>query len=260
MGGGARSDSGGASWSDKASEDDIDTVDFFRASDNIEERADAPHVELPLFPLQVVLNPGCQIPLYIFELRYRLLFNRIHDGDESRFGVVLYDKEADALARVGCSAELLRFEALPDGRIMTRNVGRERFRIVSILEEKPYMRAIVEFVNDEAPADDCAQCAKQVWAALLDVLSLSNKLYEKVVDLSPEIKRLAPNEAQGGAEVEDFSFAVSQILDMPLREQQLLLQMRDTSRRLKRQSKMLNSARSYLAAQVTIKNAGLGEW
>lgn len=190
-----------------------------------------------------------------------MLFNRIHDGEESRFGVVLYDKEADALALIGCSAELVRFEALPDGRIMTRNVGRERFRIVRILEEKPYMRALVEFVTDDPPRDECKDCASQVWAALQDVLSLSNKLYEKVLDLSPEIKRLAPPPSPTAEHnVQDFSFAVSQILDMPLREQQLLLQMRDTAKRLRRQSKMLNSARSYLAAQVTIKNAGLGEW
>lgn len=30
------------------------------------------YVELPLFPLSVVLNPGATIPLHIFEMRYRL--------------------------------------------------------------------------------------------------------------------------------------------------------------------------------------------
>ncbi len=179
------------------------------------------------------------------------------------------------MARVGCAAELVRFEPLPDGRIMTNNRGTERFRIVRIIEEKPYIRAEVEFLQDDPPQEDCPQLELNVWTALQDVLRLSNKLYDKVLDLSPEIKRLAPHgpEAQSAAahagseakvsdarRMQDFSFAVSQILDMPLREQQLLLQMRDTGKRLKRQCKMLNSARQYLAAQVTIKNAGLGEW
>lgn len=218
--------------------------------------------ELPLFPLQVVLNPGGAIPLYIFELRYRLMFNRIHDGD-SRFGVVLYDKEAESLARVGCCAELLRFEPLPDGRIMTNNKGVERFRILRILEDDPYTVAEVEFFEDEPPAAECPDLEGEVWTALQDVLRLSNRLYDKTLDLAPDIKRLAPGTGglDGDAKrMQEFSFAVSQVLDMPLREQQLLLQMSDTEKRLRRQSKMLGTARQYLAAQVTIKNAGLPEW
>ena len=250
--------------------------------------------ELPLFPLQVVLNPGTPIPLQIFEMRYRLLFNRIWDGD-SRFGVVLYDRDTNFLARIGCCAELVQFERQSDGRILTNNIGRERFRIVKILEEKPYIRAIVEYVHDLPSTENCRELELRVWRALQDVLRLSNKLYEKVLDLSPEIKRLAPkteivaesgNQVVPGAPVngttpssatiesssstksdegeandphrtQNFSFAVSQILDMPLKDQQLLLQMRDTGKRLKRQCQMLDSARQYLAAQVSIKEAGL---
>jgi hypothetical protein len=56
---------------------------------------------------------------------------------------------------------------------------------------------------------------------------------------------------------QDFSFAVSQVLDMPLSEQQILLQTRRTSHRLRKQNRMLDTARQYLAAQVVIKEAGL---
>ncbi len=222
-------------------------------------------VELPLFPLQVVLNPGNTIPLYIWEMRYRLLFNRIHDGEEKRFGVVLYDKESDSLARIGCSAELVRFEPLLDGRIMTKNVGRERFRIIRILDEKPYMRALVEYVSDEPPGPECAELEREVWKMLQDVLQLSNKLYDKAFDMTSEIQATAPKGTPGSAadeskRMQEFSFAVNQILDMPLRDQQVLLQMTDTIKRLKRQNKMLQTARNYLAAQVTIKNAGLKGW
>lgn len=246
--------------------------------------ADPPRVaELPLFPLQMVLNPGTPVPLHIFELRYRLLFNRIRDGD-ARFGIVLYDPESAALASVGCAAELTRFEPMPDGRIMTNNIGRERFRIVRIIDEKPYTRAMVEFLKDDAPQENLSELMADVWQLLQDVLRLSNKLYDKVLDLSPDLKRLAPGtdrtDTQDGdaaekaketgegipegwpspQRLEDFSFAVCQTLDMPLKEQQILLQTRDTSARLRRQNKMLKTARQYLAAQVTIKNAGLGTW
>lgn len=229
--------------------------------------------ELPLFPLRMVLNPGTPVPLHVFELRYRLLFNRIRDTD-SRFGIVMYNPDSSSLASIGCAAELTRFEPLPDGRIMTNNIGRERFRILRIIEEKPYTRAVVEHVYDETPDEDLSALMEDVWVVLQDVLRLSNKLYDKVLDLSPEIRRLAPGGDADfeGAEtrtkdgwpsprrLEDFSFAVCQVLDMPLEEQQILLQIRNTGKRLRRQNKMLQTARQYLAAQVTIKNAGLKDF
>lgn len=228
--------------------------------------------ELPLFPLQMVLNPGTTVPLHIFELRYRLLFNRIRDS-EGRFGIVLYNPDSSDLALVGCAAELTRFEPLQDGRIVTNNIGRQRFRIVRVIDDKPYTRAMVQFMADEPPKQNLKQVMKEVWQTLEDVLRLSNKLYDKTLDLGSDLRRLAPLEGRDLGNdgslpegwpsptwVEDFSFAVNQVMDMPLAEQQILLQMRDTDARLRRQNKRLQVARQYLAAQVTIKEAGLGKW
>lgn len=228
--------------------------------------------ELPLFPLQMVLNPGTVVPLHIFELRYRLLFNRIRDSN-GRFGIVLYNPDSSELALIGCDAELTRFEPLPDGRIVTSNIGRRRFRIVRIIDDKPYTRAMVQHVSDELPKKNLRQLMKDVWQTLEDVLRLSTKLYDKTLDLGSDLRRLAPMDEKdlgndgsfpegwpSPAWVEEFSFAVSQVLDMPLAEQQILLQMRDTAARLQRQNKRLQVARQYLAAQVTIKEAGLGKW
>jgi ATP-dependent Lon protease len=253
-------------------------IDFFGAPRDAALPDEAPPVvpafgsfsELPLFPLSLVLNPGSSIPLHIFEMRYRLMFNRIRDGD-SRFGIVFYDKDRDALAAVGCSAELSRFEPMPDGsgRIMTNSIARSRFRIVNILEDKPYKRALVEYFSDddveEADRPELSALENGVWAALQDVLRLSNKLYDKSLDLGTNLRELAPpgDAARGGGggddvrRAQDFSFAISQVLDMPLEQQQLLLQTRSTLRRLRKQSKILDTARQYLAAQVTIKGAGL---
>ena len=35
-------------------------------------------IELPLFPLNVVLFPGADLPLHIFEARYRLMMNECY--------------------------------------------------------------------------------------------------------------------------------------------------------------------------------------
>lgn len=232
-------------------------------------------IELPLFPLQVVLNPGTNVPLHIFEMRYRLMFNRIREHN-SRFGIVFYEGQSNSLALIGCTAEVMRFDPLPDGRIMTNNMGKQRFKILRIIEEKPYIRAKVELLDDAAPTENTMPLVQDVWTALQDVLRLSNKLYEKGLDLSSDIKQLAPHgdgeNLRGGEDdslpqgwpspkiAEQFSFAVCQVLDMPIKEQQIMLQMTDTASRLRMQYKMLSTARQYLAAQVTIKNAGLKDF
>lgn len=229
-------------------------------------------VELPLFPLQLVVNPGSNVPLHIFEMRYRLMFNRLRE-ENSQFGIVLYESKSNSLALFGCAAEMTKFDPLPDGRIMTNNIGKQRFKIIRIIEEKPYIRAKVEMLRDSKPVENISSVLDQVWQALLDVLRLSNKLYEKNLDLSPDIRRLAPSEdtqamkPEPDEEVpegwpsprkaEEFSFAVCQILEMPLKEQQIMLQLTNTGARLQRQYTLLSTARQYLAAQVTIKEAGL---
>lgn len=261
------------------SHDTAPEVQFF-ASDTSETPDTAPSlapdssstVELPLFPLQLVVNPGSNVPLHIFEMRYRLMFNRLQE-ENSQFGIVLYESKSNSLALFGCAAEVTRFDPLPDGRIMTNNVGKQRFKIIRIIEEKPYIRAKVELLHDAKPTENICSALEDVWQALLDVLRLSNKLYGKNLDLSPDIRRLAPSKESetmkpeadeqvpdgwpSPKKSEEFSFAVCQILEMPLKEQQIMLQLTDTGARLRRQHTLLNTARQYLAAQVTIKEAGL---
>ena len=59
---------------------------------------------LPLFPLNVVLFPGEQLPLHIFEPRYRRMVRECLDA-KSSFGMLL--AVDDGLTRVGCTAEIL---------------------------------------------------------------------------------------------------------------------------------------------------------
>jgi Lon protease-like protein len=59
---------------------------------------------IPLFPLNVVLLPGAELPLHIFEPRYRQMVKDCLE-DNSEFGMLL--ALPNGVARVGCTAEIV---------------------------------------------------------------------------------------------------------------------------------------------------------
>ena len=84
-------------------------------------------MELPLFPLNVVLFPGQTLPLHIFEPRYRVMIQRCIEQSQP-FGVVLVDEDDDASPHtIGTAARITQVERLPDGRMNILTVGIERF-------------------------------------------------------------------------------------------------------------------------------------
>src|SRR6266436_7061778 len=110
-------------------------------------------IELPLFPLSIVLFPGEELPLHIFESRYRLMINECYE-QEKPFGVVLVQPESDFLQEepysVGTMAEIKALDRLEDGRMNLIAKGTRRFRILSQHHEKPYLSGIVELYEDVA--------------------------------------------------------------------------------------------------------------
>lgn len=102
---------------------------------------------LPLFPLSVVLLPATPLPLHIFEDRYKEMMGDIIPA-RGEFGVVL--AKDDGIVNVGCTATVDRvLQRYPDGQLDLVAIGQRRFQVVSIDEEKSYLRAAVEYFNDE---------------------------------------------------------------------------------------------------------------
>lgn len=107
--------------------------------------------ELPLFPLpEVVLFPGRPLPLHIFEFRYRMMMNTILEYDR-RFGVLMIDPISGEIAKVGCCAEIIHFERLPDDRMKVLTLGQQRFRLLEYVRQKPYRVGLVEWFEDLPP-------------------------------------------------------------------------------------------------------------
>lgn len=125
---------------------------------------------LPLFPLQVVLFPRTALPLHIFEERYKQMIGEVMRGN-SEFGVVLAGEKG--IVNTGCTASIEKvLKKYPDGRMDLLTVGRRRFEIILLNDEKSYLRGAVEFFDDEAPDAISPEVRKRVMEAYDDVRSL----------------------------------------------------------------------------------------
>jgi len=105
---------------------------------------------IPLFPLNVVLLPGADLPLHIFEPRYLEMVNRCLK-EKSEFGVLLALPKG--VARVGCTAEIIEVvQRHSDGTMDILSVGREPFRVIDFFDENPLAEGHVDYLEDrDAP-------------------------------------------------------------------------------------------------------------
>jgi Lon protease-like protein len=195
-------------------------------------------VEIGLFPLNLVLLPGEQAPLHIFEPRYRELIGEcLEHGDE--FGLVLADNEG--MREIGCRAGVIEvLQQFEDGRLNVVVEGHERIRIGEITEGHSYITAEVEDVgdDDEAPTDD----------ELEDVLAA----YERVVTAAE-------------AELEDIDFDADSIayqiaarVDFGTEVKQGLLELRSERERVLRLAPMLDQAAEAVQRDREIRERASG--
>jgi ATP-dependent Lon protease len=200
--------------------------------------------ELPLFPLpEVVLFPGRPLPLHIFEFRYRMMMNTILNSDR-RFGVLRWDPANGEAAPVGCCAEVIQYQRLPDDRLKIWTLGQQRFRVLEYVREKPYYVGLVEWIEDRPPQDNLRSLASEVEQLLRDVVRLSAKLMDQRIELPDDIPSL-PTE---------LSYWVAGNLYGVAAEQQALLEMDDTANRLQREAEILTTTRNHLAARTVLKD------
>ncbi|MDB9527071.1 LON peptidase substrate-binding domain-containing protein [Oscillatoria sp. CS-180] len=200
--------------------------------------------ELPLFPLpELVLFPGAHLPLHIFEFRYRIMMNTILQGDRS-FGVLMFDPDTEKPARIGCSAEILHSQRLPDDRMKMLTIGKQRFRVLDYVREKPYRVGLVEWIDDQPSEQDLSSLVGEVDQLLRDVVQLSAKLTSREVELPNNIPTL-PRE---------LSYWIASNLYDAADEQQALLEMVSTGNRLEREAEILMTTRNHLAARTALKD------
>ncbi len=106
---------------------------------------------LPLFPLQLVVFPGEELRLHIFEPRYQQLINECRELG-TPFGIPAYADEQ--LAKVGTELTLEKtFKTYPEGEMDVLTLGRRVFRLTSFVREVPgklYSGGEITFLENAA--------------------------------------------------------------------------------------------------------------
>ena len=124
---------------------------------------------IPLFPLNVVLLPGADLPLHIFEPRYRKMVRDCLDN-KTEFGMLL--ALVDGVAGTGCTAEILEVvKTYDDGRMDILAVGREPFRVVQLFTEDPLLEGSVDYLDDRY-----AQESPEIQKSLVEIYEACHTL------------------------------------------------------------------------------------
>ena len=213
-------------------------------------RSELQMYELPLFPLNTVLFPGMPLPLHIFEERYKeMVADCIR---ESRpFGVVLIAEgtaEGGPAAQpyaIGCTAEIAQVQPLEQGRMLIMTVGRDRFRIVRLSTDQPYLVGMVESApliaeDDEALAESAEALEPLVVAYLHKLAQVGS------IEIEPE---QVPDDPLS------LVYLGATLIQLPADEKQAFLAM---DRATDLAAALVHAYRSELALMQTMPTADIG--
>ena len=111
-------------------------------------------MKLPLFPLQTVFFPGEQVPLHIFEERYKELIRDCRE-EAATFGIPVYINDIIAY---GTEVQLVEVVNTYDsGAMDVVCVARQVFKVITFENElagKTYAGGVVEFLDNVKDGDE----------------------------------------------------------------------------------------------------------
>lgn len=162
--------------------------------------------EIALFPLpNVVLFPGVDLPLHVFEPRYRQMVADAMAGDRL-IGMVLLrgDWRRDYHGRppifpIGCVGRIGEIEVLPDGRSNLVLRGESCFEVRDEIDGSAYRRARVAWRDEVVPAagsPEARAAVRRVREAVTRLLArgaepLPDDMWERLPgDLQPLVNQL----------------------------------------------------------------------
>jgi len=194
--------------------------------------------EIGLFPLELVLMPSEQVPLHVFEPRYRELIGEcLTEGRE--FGLVLEDEHGRR--EVGTRAGVIEvLEVFDDGRMNVVVEGRERFRLIELTAGRSFLTAEVEPVADEK--DPVSK----------DVVDRAQTLFRRLA----EAAEADVDEPEKPAAA--LSFALAARIDFGVELRQELLELRSERERLLRLAELMERAIGAIEREREVRERASG--
>lgn len=171
--------------------------------------------KIALFPLEIVLFPDEQIPLHIFEDRYKKM---IHDclQQEHLFGIISYINHK--FSKTGCICQIEDIvQTYPDESMDIICKGGDRFLIHQFHDDLEYMEATVTYFHDEKNTDNNKTLRDDIQPMLLEMLSLAD---DGLLTKMPNISLL------------NTSFQIAHYIGLELAQKQNLLEIKSEKERL----------------------------
>jgi len=182
--------------------------------------------------------PSEQVPLHVFEPRYRELIGEcLTEGRE--FGLVLEDEHGRR--EVGTRAGVIEvLEVFDDGRMNVVVEGRERFRLIELTAGRSFLTAEVEPVADEK--DPVSK----------DVVDRAQTLFRRLAEAA-EADVDEPEEPAAA-----LSFALAARIDFGVELRQELLELRSERERLLRLAELMERAIGAIEREREVRERASG--
>ena len=200
--------------------------------------------EVAVFPLpQVVLFPGALMPLHIFEPRYRAMTRDVLASTRRLCIVQIPEDHAiddygqPQIATIAGVGEVVKCDALPDGRFNMLVEGKARARVRELPFKRPYRKAEITILSGESEAADPAMVRALV--------STATRVAGVVRQCHPGFRFCLPRAEDPGLVVD----ACAHYLVLDGSERQKLLETLDVGERVER-------CLEYLIAQQTLLGDG----
>ncbi len=202
---------------------------------------------LPLFPVKVVLFPGMPLVLHIADEGHKLMVRESVDRRKP-FGVVLTKcgrrPEGTAAQHcIGTSAIITDVTELSDGELDIVAVGYQRFRILSLLHDQPYLSGLVKVLP---PRDEELEAAYRQAAGVRLHLKRYLRLFGELTESRVELAEMPTKPVL-------LAFLAAVLLQVPPAEKQSLLASETIPEMLARENALLLREWRFLQADIGVE-------
>jgi len=192
---------------------------------------------LPILPLfDAALFPKMVLPLAVMQADSVQLVDEAMSKERmiglivSKASEINHDNPTDNLYLVGTSALILKMAKIEDHNAQLLIQGVSRFKVKEFVGGKPYLRARVEYIEDEGEKD------KEAEALMSNMIGLFNRIVELSPGFPPEMGSVAKSIQEPGV----LADMVASIINSSREEKQKVLEMTDIKKRLNEVTVMAN--------------------